>query len=53
MKNRLNSKKVRSLSNYEQNVLLPILMNGLEMKKGKMNAVTNKQIVQSLSLIHI
>ena len=48
MKNRLKEKRSRSLSNYEQNVLLPILMNGLEMKKGKENAVTNKQIVQSV-----
>ena len=38
----------RPLTTYEQNVLLPILMKGLEMKKGNVNAVTNKQIVQSL-----
>lgn len=48
MKNRLKVKRSRSLSNYEVNVLLPILMKGLETKKGKENAVTNKQIVQSV-----
>ena len=48
MKNRLKVKRSRSLSNYEVNVLLPILMKGLEMKKGKENAVTNKQIVHSV-----
>ena len=40
--------KTNTLSNYEQNVLLPILIKGLEMKKGKQNAVTNKQIVHSI-----
>ncbi len=47
MKNELYGKTCR-LSVYEQNVLLPILIKGLEMKKGKKNAVTNKQIVQRL-----
>ena len=47
MKNELK-KQTRTLSNYEQNVLLPILLKGLETKKGKKNAVTNKQIVQGL-----
>ena len=42
-------KRVRHLTNYEQNVLLPILIKGLEMKKGKANAVTSKQIVEGLS----
>ncbi len=41
-------KGTRPLTNYHQNVLLPILMKGLEMKKGKMNAVTSKQIVNGL-----
>ncbi|NLC49164.1 MAG: hypothetical protein GX762_02195 [Bacteroidales bacterium] len=36
------------LSVYEQNVLLPILMKGLEMKKSKENAVTAKQIVKGV-----
>ena len=41
-------KGTRPLGNYDHNVLLPILMKGLEMKKGKINAVTSKQIVQGL-----
>lgn len=41
-------KETCPLSNYELNVLLPILMKGLETKKGRANAVTNKQIVQGL-----
>ena len=41
-------KERRPLSNYEQNVLMPILIKGLEMKKGKKNAVTNNQIVRGL-----
>ena len=47
MKKELNV-KTNTLSNYEQNVLLPILIKGLEMKKGKQNAVTNKQMVRGL-----
>ena len=47
MKNELK-KQTRPLSNYDHNVLLPVLMKGLETKKGKMNAVTSKQIVQGL-----
>lgn len=42
-------KETCRLSVYEQNVLLPILIKGLEMKKGKQNAVTNKKIVQELN----
>ena len=38
----------RALSAYEQNVLLPILMKGLQMKKGKKNAVTNNQMVEAV-----
>ncbi len=41
-------KETCPLSNYELNVLLPIVIKGLETKKGKANAVTNKQIVQGL-----
>ena len=51
MKNEMRrelKKETCRLSVYEQNVLLPILIKGLEIKKGKQNAVTNKQIVQSL-----
>lgn len=48
MKKELKKQSCR-LSVYEQNVLLPILIKGLEMKAGKANAVTNKQIVQSLT----
>ena len=48
MKNRMNPKTVRALSNYEQNVLLPILMKGLEMKRGKTNAVTVKQMTRAM-----
>ena len=40
--------KTRPPSSYEQNVLLPILMKGFEKKKEKMNAVTNRQIVNSI-----
>ena len=47
MKNEFKEVRCR-LSVYEQNVLLPILIKGLEVKNGKMSAVTNKQIVQRL-----
>ena len=47
MKNELKQ-QARTLSNYDHNVLMPVLMNGLELKKGKMNAVTGKQILQGL-----
>lgn len=40
--------KTCPLSYYEQNVLLPVLMKGLRMKKGKTNAVTSKQIVRGV-----
>ena len=38
----------RALSNYELNVLLPVLKKGLETKKGKSNAVKGKQIMEGL-----
>ena len=41
-------KKTRKITNYEQKVLLPILLKGLKTKKGKKNAVTNKEIVYGL-----
>ena len=47
MKNELKVAR-RRLSNYELNVLLPILMKGLEMKKGKTNAVTTNQIIRAM-----
>ena len=42
-------KQTRPLTNYDHNVLLPILIKGLELKKGKMNAVTSRLIVEGLS----
>ena len=41
-------RRTRHISNYDYNVLLPILIKGLEMKKGRMNAVTNREIVHAL-----
>ena len=38
----------QGLSNYDLNVLLPILMKGLEAKKGAANAVAGKQIIEVL-----
>ncbi len=40
--------RASSLSSYELNVLLPILIKGLEQKKEKTNAVTANQIVYGL-----
>ena len=48
MKTKSQVKKCLPLSIYEQNVLLPILMKGLEVKKGKVNAVTRKQILTGI-----
>ena len=48
MRKVLKKESYRPLTIYEQNVLIPILINGLEMKKGKTNAVTNSQIVMRL-----
>ena len=44
----MKPKTMRALSNYELNVLLPILIKGLEMKKGKANAVTSHQIIRAI-----
>ena len=41
-------KETRHLSNYDLNVLLPILIKSLEMKQGKENAVRGKQIIEGL-----
>lgn len=41
-------KATPSLSLYDQNVLLPILVKGLKRKKGKENAVIGKQIIEGL-----
>ena len=38
----------QGLSNYDLNVLLPILKKGLATKKGKANAVNGKQIIEGL-----
>ena len=48
MKNKMRNVTYRQLTIYEENVLLPILISGLEMKKEKMNAVTIKQIVNGI-----
>jgi hypothetical protein len=40
--------ETQPLSEYEKNVLLPLLIRGLETKKGNKNAVTNKHIVSAL-----
>ncbi|NLZ96259.1 MAG: hypothetical protein GX921_10620 [Bacteroidales bacterium] len=41
-------KETQGLSNYDLNVLLPILIKGLKTKKGKANAVNGKQIIERL-----
>ena len=48
MKKELYKGSYRPITIYEQNVLLPILIKGLEMKKGKMNAVTSIQIIMGM-----
>ena len=48
MKIQMKVQKSRPLSIYEQNILLPILIKGLEVKKGKVNAVTCKQILNGV-----
>lgn len=48
MKIKMKEQKCRPLSIYEQSILLPILLKGLEIKKGKVNAVTRKQIIHAL-----
>jgi len=40
--------ETQPLTDYEKNVLLPLLIRGLETKKGQANAVTNKHIVSVL-----
>ena len=47
MKNEMK-KQARPLSNYDHNVLLPVLIKALETKKGKKNAISGKQILQGL-----
>ena len=47
MKNEMK-KQSRPLSNYDHNVLLPVLIKALETKKGKKNAISGKQILQGL-----
>ena len=48
MKIQLKEKKCYPLSIYEQNILLPVLMKGLGIKKGKVNAVTRRHIIKGL-----
>lgn len=38
------------LTEYEENVLLPLVIRGLKTKIGKENAVTNRTIVQRLNI---
>ncbi|NDV68570.1 hypothetical protein [Dysgonomonas sp. 25] len=45
-------KETQPLSAYEKDILLPILIKGLRARIGKEYAVTNKQIVKSLSPGH-
>lgn len=45
-------KETQPLSAYEKDILLPILVSGLQARKGRENAVTNKQIVKALSPAH-
>ena len=40
--------ETQPLTDYEKNVLLPLLIRGLGIKKGQANAVTNKHIVSVL-----
>jgi len=40
--------ETQPLTDYEKNVLLPLLIRGLGIKKGQANAVTNKNIVSAL-----
>ena len=47
MKSKLK-KSTYSLTDYDLNVLLPLLIKGLEQKKEKTNAVTANQIVCGL-----
>lgn len=37
--------QTQPLSEYEENVLLPVILQGLKTKQGKKNAVTNRTIV--------
>ena len=46
---KMRRKTAPPLTNFEQNVLLPILIRGLKTKKGKENAVTRHQIICGLS----
>jgi hypothetical protein len=40
--------ETQQLNEYEKNVLLPLLIRGLETKNGNKNAVTNKYIISVL-----
>lgn len=45
---KITRKTAPTLTNFELNVLLPILIKGLKTKKGKENAVTRNQIICGL-----
>ena len=49
MKKGFNS-ETAPLTEYEENVILPIVLCGLRNKVGKANAVTNRTIVQRLNI---
>lgn len=42
--------QTQPLSEYEENTLLPVILQGLKTKQGKKNAVTNRTIVMRLSI---
>lgn len=42
--------QTQPLSEYEENVLLPVILQGLKTKQGKKNAVTNRTIIMRLSV---
>lgn len=42
--------QTQPLSEYEENVLLPVILAGLKTKEGKKNAVTNRTIVMRLNI---
>jgi len=41
-------KETEQLSEYEQNVVLPVIVKGLQTKIGKENAITNTQMIKGL-----
>tara|TARA_Y100000385_G_scaffold277695_1_gene325016 strand:- start:1491 stop:1838 length:348 start_codon:yes stop_codon:yes gene_type:complete len=43
-------KETHELNEYEQNILLPVILRGLSTKTGESKAVTNKHIIESLKI---